>query len=492
MMTKLGVRRGGRMALAALVLLLMSFASAQAQNPLVQHLDRGVVLVLAKPAQGRGISIGTGFFVAPGLVVTNRHVIEGAAPEDIFLASRTIGPPRRATVVAQSPSSRAGQADFAVLRLDNTPPAARVLPLTRRVERLQEVVAAGYPGIVVMADDQFRRMVEGERGAIPEMALTSGEVTVTQTPAGSRLETIIHTAQISGGNSGGPLVDRCGRVTGVNTLVRTERAGGGGRALTALKTDGLIEFLQQHRIAFTEAQGGCAPGQTIAEAASAGSGRSQAGAAAPTAPAAASAGAPATPRSPLAGQFHPEASPLARGASLDQVRRYADSAMPNRALAFNPETLRWAGADNAPTREEAIRFALERCEFLSGAACALLEVNGTQEPARDGKWAVQPQPSLVITDTRFSIERVPFVTEQQRRSWLTRYQRETRPKALALHPSSEGAYRTGETAEQAQQAALSECRQRNAQRNPERCFLYATDDRIPAGRLTLQPTRDRS
>ncbi len=476
---------------ARLVALGMMLAAlpAAAQNPLVQQLDRSVVLVIAQPESGRGLGIGTGFFVAPGLIVTNRHVIEGAAAERIYVASRTLGAPRRVSVVARSASSRAGEPDFAVLRLTQVPDAARVLPLSRTVERLQEVVAAGYPGLVVMADADFRRMVEGDRAAVPEMALTSGEVTVTQTIAGGSVASVVHTAQISGGNSGGPLVDRCGRVVGVNTLVRTERSGGsGGRALTALKTDGLIAFLNENRIPFTEAQGACRTGQPIADAGSAGV-RGQA--AAPAAPIAAQAPPPAAAQPTLTGRFAPENSPLARANGIAQLQAYADGGRPNRALAFHPENLIWAAIDASTSAAEATRFALERCEFLRGAACALLELNGTMErPGPGGVWPTRPQASLNPTSETLVPDAVPFLTDQRRSTWLPRYTREQRPKALALHPSGEGAFRTGQLPEVATRAALEACREANAQRNPERCFLYAVGDRVRTGRHSLQRVRE--
>ena len=54
------------------------------QGTLAELLTQGVVLIIA-PQSGPdgGVATGTGFFVAPGLVVTNRPVIEDAAPAQV-------------------------------------------------------------------------------------------------------------------------------------------------------------------------------------------------------------------------------------------------------------------------------------------------------------------------------------------------------------------------------------------------------------------------
>jgi S1-C subfamily serine protease len=68
----------------------------------------------------------------------------------------------------------------------------------------------------------------------------------------------VHGATISSGNSGGPLVDLCGRLVGVNTFGRidTENAL---RLNFALRALGLKGFLTEQHIAFKSDDARCDP-----------------------------------------------------------------------------------------------------------------------------------------------------------------------------------------------------------------------------------------
>ncbi len=89
------------------------------QGSLADLLTQAVVLVIA-PGSGPddGVSTGSGFFVAPDLIATNRHVIEGADSNDILVTSKKLGRTTRARVVAQTPSSEIGGPDIALLRVE--------------------------------------------------------------------------------------------------------------------------------------------------------------------------------------------------------------------------------------------------------------------------------------------------------------------------------------------------------------------------------------
>jgi S1-C subfamily serine protease len=60
--------------------------------------------------------------------------------------------------------------------------------------------------------------------------------------------------QVGHGNSGGPLVDACGRVGGVNTLFFADENQVGN---VALDVTGLRKFLTENRIAFTADDSPC-------------------------------------------------------------------------------------------------------------------------------------------------------------------------------------------------------------------------------------------
>ncbi|MBN9425143.1 MAG: hypothetical protein J0H09_01435 [Burkholderiales bacterium] len=58
--------------------------------------------------------------------------------------------------------------------------------------------------------------------AAPDLNLTQGVVQSLQSGTGGT-PLIVHTTAIARGNSGGPLVDRCGRAAGVNTFMNIDQ-----------------------------------------------------------------------------------------------------------------------------------------------------------------------------------------------------------------------------------------------------------------------------
>jgi len=152
---------------------------------------------------------GSGFFWDErGHVVTNAHVVAGAASARVRLAD---GRAFDAVLVGASPAH-----DLAVLRVTVTGERPRPLPLgTSHDLRVgQSVFAIGNPfgldwtlttGIVSALD----RELPGEGGGI--------------------IERLIQTdAAINPGNSGGPLLDSAGRLIGVNTAIYSPSGASAG------------------------------------------------------------------------------------------------------------------------------------------------------------------------------------------------------------------------------------------------------------------------
>jgi serine protease Do len=224
---------------------------ARAPEQLAAVLDAAVVLIIGKQSHG------SGFFIAPDLIVTNSHVVENAGTDGVWVTSRTLGKTYQARVVASTPSSTVGGPDFALLRLPLTA-GGMALAIADDATRLAPVVAAGYPGLVVRTDPRLARLLNGQGGEAPETVLSPGEVSVTQ-PQANGIKLVIHTADISAGNSGGPLVDRCARVVGVNTFV-SKSSDYAGRVLYALSAADLAMFLRANDAQFTAATEHCAGG----------------------------------------------------------------------------------------------------------------------------------------------------------------------------------------------------------------------------------------
>ncbi|SLN48921.1 Serine protease Do-like HtrB [Falsiruegeria litorea R37] len=213
-------------------------ANPETPQTLLQTIEGRTVLVLAGTANG--LTAGSGFVVGPGLVVTNQHVIEGAAPGQLAVAGQAVGAPMAATPLkATGPLADTGQ-DFALLRVEGLNAPAFSLFQGDGSLKLNNVIAAGYPGDVLEIDGDFAALQAGEAGAIPGLTVTDGIVN-TEQKIGPETNVLMHSAALSSGNSGGPLVDMCGRVVGVNSFVRKGPLQNRGYALAV---GDLLAFLQ--------------------------------------------------------------------------------------------------------------------------------------------------------------------------------------------------------------------------------------------------------
>lgn len=198
----------------------------------------GRVLALQGPDS---MMTGTGFAISHDTIVTNRHVVEQARDGQLFVTSKYLGAePVPARLLVITADSTFGNSDFAVLQLQGGKP---LIPLNvgDDPQPLESVVAAGYPGLTVQTDSN---------GDTPDVVYSQGDVSVVQPqPNGTSL--VIHTANIAPGSSGGPLINRCGTVVGVNTFISTGD-GATGRALYSLSGKTLAAFLKDSSIAFNQ------------------------------------------------------------------------------------------------------------------------------------------------------------------------------------------------------------------------------------------------
>jgi serine protease Do len=198
----------------------------------LREAERSVVRVLAVHFDETGQVValvgGTGFVVAPGKIITNNHVI--AKPDGVSKIVYYVVPDRFAGSAAKPAEVQEAwpQSDLAILSApDITAPILHVAATPPGKEAI--VRAMGYPGVT----DEMRGLAMKERLKPSEPYVTSGSIALFSdtAPGGAKLDTIFHTAAIDHGNSGGPLLDQCGRLIGINTW----------SAAGAVSSDGSVE-----------------------------------------------------------------------------------------------------------------------------------------------------------------------------------------------------------------------------------------------------------
>jgi len=207
---------------------------ALANPELLRKIERATVLILSDAGSG------SGFYVTPDLIVTNHHVVGEGDVGEVYVTSKTLGQLHPGRVIKVTPGTQFGSPDFALIKMQ--PDARGVpLPLSRSVTKLLKVVAAGYPGLAIENDLAYQRLIKGDQKAAPDLNLTDGMVSAIQ-KSSKGLQQILHSAAVLGGNSGGPLLDLCGRVIGVNTFIAVDQEQS-GRLNYALSAGDIAAFL---------------------------------------------------------------------------------------------------------------------------------------------------------------------------------------------------------------------------------------------------------
>jgi S1-C subfamily serine protease len=174
-----------------------------AADPDVKAAGGSVVRVLGT-ACGLGIE-GSGWVVAPGLVVTNAHVVAGE--EDTTVTTQS-GASLEATPVHYDPEN-----DLALLRIDARLP---VLPVVPDPKPGASAAVLGYP------ENGPYSVAPARLGETRE---TIGDDSYGQGPVRRPIASLRGT--VRSGNSGGPIVDTHGRVLGTVFAATTAGTPGG-------------------------------------------------------------------------------------------------------------------------------------------------------------------------------------------------------------------------------------------------------------------------
>ena len=204
------------------------------QRAVAELMEAATVYVLLD--KGDSYSMGSAFIVADGYAVTNAHVV-GSAKGVLLMNSRLR--PVKASVVRKEYDDETGGNDFALLRFSSSAKLP-VLSFTLRVHRMDRVSAWGFPVLVTQFDQSFDDLLEGKRTKAPPVVYTEGTVSAVVERRGQK--TVIHSAAIAGGNSGGPLVNARGEVVGINTWGYTEEDEG-AFVNASIPSERIVDFL---------------------------------------------------------------------------------------------------------------------------------------------------------------------------------------------------------------------------------------------------------
>ncbi|MEM8697484.1 MAG: trypsin-like peptidase domain-containing protein [Pseudomonadota bacterium] len=198
-----------------------------------------VALIANDPKQGDYLlGHGSGVAVGPGLIVTNAHVVAPLreSPNIAISIVPSSGDERYPGRLVSSDS----RADLALIRMDDG--VIEPLPIfTGTPPDTGRVAAIGYPGSVDLAEN----LSASERVRPIPPVRTFGQL------SGGRsrrdVDTLLHTAAMARGNSGGPLVDECGRIIGINSFgsLAQQNDAEFGFAISARE---IIPFLQRAEV----------------------------------------------------------------------------------------------------------------------------------------------------------------------------------------------------------------------------------------------------
>ncbi len=237
---------------------LFTWMTSAVSAPDPKRVDRSIVYVETDLGHGTGFTVNR-----DGYVVTNDHVIRDGKKINIYYKSGGKFHERTAKLIWTSQSY-----DLAILKVAQL----QIPPLSinlNKPQKTDKVIAAGFPGYAGVLDNNKLKN-------ILETTWTEGIVSRTLETSwvknGPEFTIIQHSAEINGGNSGGPLLDDCGRVLGVNTATPKDRlqisnqagrkqvvTGSTAKGISySTHTSALVAVLKENNVRFHT--GGCGMG----------------------------------------------------------------------------------------------------------------------------------------------------------------------------------------------------------------------------------------
>lgn len=229
---------------------------------LTNLLDAVTVFLVTNPSRS-GFGSGTGFFVAPDLIMTNQHVVEG--PTDrIHIFSKQIGW-REARYVAGSGMQGSQGLDVAIIKIEDYQ-SPLYLQFSKGFSPAEDLTIAGFPGVANDRDKGYRdlkdflaRRLAGQnvpyrKGLAPTVKYSFGKLQAAYQHT-NNYEIIQHGVQTARGNSGSAVVNACGEVIGIHTMatVNDEQAYN-----LAYSVNEILLFLNRQQVVHEVVEKDCA------------------------------------------------------------------------------------------------------------------------------------------------------------------------------------------------------------------------------------------
>lgn len=226
----------------------------------VQSASRSVVRVAVFTLTPEGTQFsghGSGIVVAPNIILTNAHVVADPSfdSDTSFVIVPSIGKTNHPARVLKVASN----SDLALVQLEDE---AKLTPASFFPGKLADgadVFAIGYPGSVDIA------LQQADSDTLFPQAPIKTRGTMSAGRSSKEVDTLLHTAPIAPGNSGGPLTDSCGRVVGINSFGSVSESGGSSfyfavsmREITAFLKANAIRFQTDDETCITAADRGIA------------------------------------------------------------------------------------------------------------------------------------------------------------------------------------------------------------------------------------------
>ncbi len=205
---------------------------AGASSDVLEHALACTVMIVA--LKGDRWSLGSGFFIGPGVLVTNRHVVQDVSQFSVRMPDRSVV---LGQLIAMSKIM-----DVALLSIPTKDHPFLRIAASQTVRVGDRVTAVGFPASFSIAK------FSGSNDLGPFLQQMEATSTFGYVSALNRRfegnDCLQLDVTINHGNSGGPLIDAEGRVIGINTFgLSGEQVE---RTNFAIKMSAAMPFIQKH------------------------------------------------------------------------------------------------------------------------------------------------------------------------------------------------------------------------------------------------------